>query len=41
MPHPIASPSLIKTGLVRAPRRSPAPPALSRRGRWSPPMPTV
>lgn len=31
--------SLVKRGLCKAPAPKPAPPALGRRGRWSPPMP--
>lgn len=31
--------ALVKRGLTRPPAPKPAPPALGRRGRWSPPLP--
>ncbi len=31
--------SLVRRGLTKPPAIKPAPPALARRGRWSPPLP--
>lgn len=33
------SSTLVRAGLARPKRKPPASPALSRRGRWSPPLP--
>jgi hypothetical protein len=39
MKSPTPSTTLVKRGLARPPVPKPTSPAMSRRGRWSPPLP--